>query len=110
MKLLQLHIPEDFHKELKQEALNQNMSLKDLVISALEPILKTKHPKTAPAVIELTKLANDPVSKTVEDVVEDIENQEVAKSAMKGDLSWCKNGHPIPSGKSRCMGKGCKYS
>lgn len=22
----------------------------------------------------------------------------------------CKEGHPIPSGRSKCLGKGCKYS
>jgi len=24
--------------------------------------------------------------------------------------SFCKNGHPIPEGRSKCLGKGCKYS
>jgi hypothetical protein len=23
---------------------------------------------------------------------------------------FCKNGHPIPEGRDRCLGKGCKYS
>lgn len=23
---------------------------------------------------------------------------------------FCKEGHPIPSGRSKCLGKGCKYS
>lgn len=22
----------------------------------------------------------------------------------------CKNGHPIPEGRTKCLGKGCKYS
>lgn len=26
------------------------------------------------------------------------------------NLKLCKNGHPIPAGRDRCMGKGCKYS
>lgn len=23
---------------------------------------------------------------------------------------FCKNGHPIPEGRTKCLGKGCKYS
>ena len=23
---------------------------------------------------------------------------------------WCKNGHPMPEGRDRCIWKGCKYS
>lgn len=26
------------------------------------------------------------------------------------DYSFCKNGHAIPEGRSKCMGKGCKYA
>lgn len=95
MKLLQLHIPEEFHKELKQEALNQNMSLKDLVISALEPLLKTKHPKATLAVIELTKLAN-----------EAIEEQATPTEIFNG--LTCRGGHPSKDGKS-CMNMKCAY-
>lgn len=25
-------------------------------------------------------------------------------------MKFCPNGHPIPEGKSKCLGKGCKYS
>ena len=32
----------------------------------------------------------------------------VAKA--KKNFEFCKNGHPIPEGKSKCMGKVCKYS
>lgn len=30
----------------------------------------------------------------------------------KNSLSsgYCKNGHPIPEGREKCLGKGCKYS
>lgn len=24
--------------------------------------------------------------------------------------AYCKNGHPIPDGRDKCLGKGCKYS
>lgn len=24
--------------------------------------------------------------------------------------AFCKNGHPIPEGRTRCLGKGCKYA
>lgn len=33
---------------------------------------------------------------------------EQAKSALKPRV--CKNGHPIPYPKDRCLGKGCKYA
>jgi len=25
-------------------------------------------------------------------------------------MDFCKEGHPIPEGRTKCMGKGCKYS
>lgn len=25
-------------------------------------------------------------------------------------MGFCKNGHPIPEGRDKCLGKGCKYS
>lgn len=32
------------------------------------------------------------------------------ESAKQPALKLCKNGHAIPEGRDRCMGKGCKYS
>jgi hypothetical protein len=26
------------------------------------------------------------------------------------NFGFCKNGHPIPEGRIKCLGKGCKYS
>jgi hypothetical protein len=28
----------------------------------------------------------------------------------RNSAGFCANGHPIPDGRSKCMGKGCKYS
>ena len=33
---------------------------------------------------------------------------EEVKSIYRNEM--CPNGHPIPEGRERCMGKGCKYS
>lgn len=44
-----------------------------------------------------------------------IKTPEEAKQATKPiveskEFKTCKNGHAIPSGRSKCTGKGCKYS
>lgn len=28
----------------------------------------------------------------------------------KSNFGFCKEGHPIPAGRDKCLGKGCKYS
>lgn len=44
--------------------------------------------------------------------VEIIKTPADAKKAVqpKDDMKFCPNGHPIPEGRTKCMGKGCKYS
>lgn len=39
-----------------------------------------------------------------------IDGVEQEKVAPAQSPMFCKDGHPIPEGRSRCMGKGCKYS
>lgn len=34
----------------------------------------------------------------------------LAIKAIGRSNKFCKEGHPIPDGDSRCLGKGCKYS
>jgi len=39
--------------------------------------------------------------------------KQVAAVGMKKvdiGMKFCKNGHPIPEGRTKCMGKGCKYA
>lgn len=30
--------------------------------------------------------------------------------AKQANMKMCPNGHPIPEGRSKCMGKGCKHA
>ena len=32
------------------------------------------------------------------------------KRVERASAGFCKNGHAIPEGRSKCMGKGCKYA
>lgn len=32
------------------------------------------------------------------------------KVEFSGKMQFCKEGHPIPDGRTKCLGKGCKYS
>lgn len=34
----------------------------------------------------------------------------VVKRVFPKAEAFCKNGHPIPDGRDKCLGKGCKYS
>lgn len=37
-----------------------------------------------------------------------LENWKAAEEVK--EMSVCRNGHPIPDGRDRCLAKGCKYS
>jgi hypothetical protein len=41
---------------------------------------------------------------------ETLPKQPVLKPRVSNTAGYCKEGHPIPPGRDRCMGKGCKYS
>lgn len=49
--------------------------------------------------------------KQPEPIIEPKKNIALATpSFVRNNAGACKNGHPIPDGRDRCMGKGCKYS
>lgn len=34
----------------------------------------------------------------------------VIERQKERSMGFCKNGHPIPEGRDKCLGRGCKYS
>lgn len=36
--------------------------------------------------------------------------EEKLGNLQRSNAKYCKNGHAIPNGRDRCMGKGCKYA
>lgn len=36
--------------------------------------------------------------------------QQAAEAVKPAGMRFCKEGHPMPEGRSKCLGKGCKYA
>lgn len=52
------------------------------------------------------------IAKTPEQAEEQIKKvqEDLMKGSGKQEYKFCANGHAIPAGRSKCMGKGCKYA
>lgn len=61
--------------------------------------------------VEPKKIAEKPttVIKTPEQAAKIVQTVSGGMGGAKG-MSFCKEGHPIPEGRTKCLGKGCKYS
>lgn len=59
-------------------------------------------------------LRNTDVPKVNKAITERKEIEKVMKPFMKhmarNTVGFCPNSHPIPEGREKCLGKGCKYS
>lgn len=64
-----------------------------------------KQIRERPPVVEASQWRND-----AEAVKALAQLPDAPTSPLKEDFAVCKNGHPIPPGRNRCLGKGCKYS
>lgn len=84
MKPLQVYLPESFIKQLKLKALNSDCTVSDLVRRELGADVEIVDSKPIPT--------------------------NFAERVLEKSTGFCKNGHPIPEGRDRCLGKGCKYS
>lgn len=105
MKPLQIYIPEELLKSLKQRALDEGTTMSDIVRRKLDIATLTEaYVKTA--VFEAPEL--DPER---DHALKARLLKEQAVKAFNGkELKQCKNGHYIPDGRFKCLEKGCKYA
>ncbi len=102
--LLYIHDPR-FSQEKKKSDLVNDLLTRYYGDNALEQVTADHQ---ANAKIDLTKvIINNP--KQAEKA---LESAKPVKIVAKGssEQKTCKNDHPIPLGRDRCLGKGCKYA
>lgn len=86
------------------ERLNQEKNKSAIVNSALRVHFMMKDSKPD----DMIKVQTEKNFKSLQDALSyGVDNKTYDKS---NTASYCPNGHPIPVGRDRCMGKGCKHS
>lgn len=88
MAKIQLDLPDELHKELKTEAINNGTSLKDVVMGRIG---------ASPALDYMSKPGEKTFTKDVREVEKMIDAEHT-----------CKNGHPSKDGK-HCHNAKCVY-
>lgn len=105
MKPLQIYIPEELLKSLKQRALDEGTTMSEIVRRKLDIASLTEayvHAKVIEPALEDPEL--DPALKAR------LMKEQAIKAFNGKELKQCKNGHYIPDGRHKCLEKGCKYS
>lgn len=101
MKQLRIDIPDELHAELKLKALEQSVTIKEFVLGSLGVGLYESHINPVKSKKKVA-LANE--------IIKHAEEIEIPSEVYKAFDKTCKNGHPIPKGRDRCLIKGCKYA
>lgn len=83
---LTLRLEDTLHEELRVEAFERRVSITQIIRERLEDVEKTKLSWS-----ETDFKADSPVF-------------------FNPSRQECKNGHSIPGGRDKCLGKGCKYA
>lgn len=86
-------------KHLKEE---ENMS------GLINGLLSQHYQMTESPPMKIKKTAN----KKEKMFVHDVDSEDFKKGLKPGGkaaINFCPNNHPIPNGKTKCLGKGCKH-
>lgn len=117
MKPIQVYLDPTEIKRLKQEALDKGLNLSDLIRLYLHiKHVAEKMPKSTAAPQKITKADKATIaiadtiieSKGVPTVIKSV--NDIPKTLQSRTMSFCKEGHAIPEGRDRCLGRGCKYA
>lgn len=87
MKLITLNVTDEEHKDIKLKATQAGLSIKEYLLGRESTYSRGLPKKTEP-----------------------LQEQVKRAQSKRENMKFCPNGHPIPEGSSKCLGKGCKYS
>lgn len=111
---LMAEFSELYPKEVSSNIRPHIENIKENPDGTLSPIDPTKKSRLATPTTVEDKLAAMSENERKEAERKKAEQDEVdsrlSKFAKEKGMKFCANGHAIPAGRSKCMGKGCKYA
>lgn len=116
MKSLRIEIEEALHNDLKMKAIQDGLTVSELVRNKIEEIIvgDTPQENSTPEVVQESqenKIDTEAILK-VKEALDEAESKPSYQAKLKEAIGMrtCKNGHIVNSYTQRCTQKDCKYS